>query len=310
MCRLIVVAIALIAVPAVGDELTDRAARALGERAPAPFERVSPITMRRLLWLPTQSRAGKLSRGAIERAENSLLLLMCGRHDFAPPEGAKPVLFAGKVDVDFAAIRDGLAMLTFQAVLKASEGMPAEEITPVAMQLGDNAVVLLSHRGAVLDRQIALAIELDPLAKNIVLFFVHSKTHSPIPSEWLSVKGEKLGVYIYPIDRPALIAAQPEKAQADKRAAEEAAKRQAEEQRAARIAAMNLLDWRTKDGSKRVRGEFVKYERGGLTIITDELKSETFRFADLDEKSREQLRDILRQKREAERKHSNRRGTQ
>jgi len=311
MLRLTVLAgLALASTSVVGDELTDRAARSLGERPPAPFERIPPVTLRRLLWLPAQARAGELSRGAIERAEHALLTLMCGRHDFASPEGAKPVLFAGKVEVDFAPIREGLAMLTFQAPLKASAGMPAEQITPIAMQLDEDAFVLMSHRGALFDRQMALAIELDRRTKNVVLFYVNSKTHAPIPSEWVSVKGEKVGVFIYPVDRAELIAAQAEKAKADKQAVEDAAKRRDEEQRVARIAAMNLLDWRTKDGSKSVRGEFASYERGVLIVTTDQLKAETFRLAELDKQSREQLGAIVRQKREAAEKKPKKRDTQ
>ncbi|MDC0935903.1 hypothetical protein OAS39_06425 [Pirellulales bacterium] len=260
-----------------GDGVAARALRSFGDEPPPPLPKVDAIDMHFLKWLPRDSRRrGKSNKTTTEHAKKTLLRAWI-KTPRLPDQNAVPELTATVSNVDFAPVDVGVAVVLLEGEVSPHGGNADDKLkterVPIAVQLSENGGPLLSYQGTTWEKnKWFAAVELEETTRGILITFVNPDS-TPVPTEWTGkhriLNGRFGGIVV---DRKELVELYSRKKVDEETEQKEREAREKVEQEAARIAAMDLRDWKSKDGKQEWRAEIAHYERGMVTLRTPDSK--------------------------------------
>lgn len=143
-------------------------------------------------------------------------------------------------------------------------------------------------------------IELHEDVQTILVTFVRND-HSPVATTWTgeqTVLDGRFGGIV--ADRQTMISLHSKEVAEYAQRSKESEPRRAAEKEAARIAAMDLREWNSKDSSQQWHAEFVDYEKGVVTLRTAELEQVKVKLRDLDKEGQRFVQKAVKALRDAE----------
>lgn len=286
-------AIAVAEEPAADDAALKRAKAALDEPAPDPLPRVDPRLLAKLSRLPQalRHRTAPLSPEAANTIRSNLAEAWCSKPAFPEPDVA-PKLTVESVKAELAPISDGFAAIGYRMEVKPTDGVTPPDCVPILVLLNDDGKITEICRGITFPWwQSFVMAELETNATKALIVFI-SRNREPIPANWKdSFDGKPAPIGMFKIDRAKLAA---EFAADVKAAAASMAKAAADAREAERIASLDLRNWGFGDGRPSLAATFIGFRRGVVTVRTADGDEQKLRLAELDDASKEQLRELVK----------------